>query len=73
MSSFQASGGTLRKCLRKRPSVSAKSAKVSGTVISPLLPSSSRYPMRYSGQSASIAGLPSIEAAAAKATPASGS
>ncbi len=31
MESFQVSGGALRKCLRKRPSVMAKSAKVKGT------------------------------------------
>ena len=33
MLSFQASRGTVRNCLRKRPSVMAKSAKVSGTSI----------------------------------------
>ena len=45
MESFQVSGGALRKCLRKRPSVMAKSAKVMGRDISCSLPASSWYLM----------------------------
>ena len=73
MESFQVSGGALRKCLRKRPSVMAKSAKVMGRDSSCSLPASSWYLMAQLIQSSSRLGLPSMEQHSAKVVPASGS
>ncbi len=47
------SRGTSLKCLRKRPSVAAQSAIVSGSSIACSAPSSSRYSSAYVGQASS--------------------
>ena len=73
MESFQVSGGALRKCLRKRPSVMAKSAKVKGTSMEASSPFSLVYLMVQSIQSFSRSGLPSMEQQSSKVVPASGS
>ena len=73
MVSFQVSGGALRKCLRKRPSIMAKSTKVKGTSISAGLPFSSVYLSVQLIQSRSMSGLPSIEQHSSRLAPASGS
>ena len=43
IASFQVSAGALRKCLAKRASVAAKSAKVTGSSMRCSTPFSSRY------------------------------